>query len=65
MLDSCIELLTPVTAHIDGIEIERAAMLTERMLEGALPESPLPAPVVEPPLVEPGRTSAKRRRRTR
>ena len=55
MLDSCIELLTRVTAQIDGMEkeVERAAMLTKRMLEGALPEPPLQEPtVVEPPLVE-------------
>ena len=58
MLDSCMELLTPVTAQTDSIEkeTERAAMLTKRM-----PEPPLP----EPPMVEPDRTSAKRRRRTR
>ena len=68
MLDSRIELLIPMTAQIDSIEkeTERAAMLTKRMLEGALPEPPLrEPPVVEPPLVEPDRTSAKRRRRTR
>ena len=40
MLDSCIELLTLVTAQIDGIEkeTERAAMLTKRMLETPSPE---------------------------
>ena len=68
MLDSCIELLIPMTAQIDSMEkeTERAAMLTKRMLEGALPEPPMPeAPLPEPPLVEPDRTSAKRRRRTR
>ena len=68
MLDSCIELLTPGTAQIDGIEkeTERAAMLTKRMLETPSPEPPLlEPPVVEPPMVEPDRTSAKRRRRTR
>ena len=68
MLDSCIELLTPVTAQIDGIEkeTERAAMLTKRMLETPSPEPPLlEPPTVQPPMVEPDRTSAKRRRRTR
>ena len=40
MLDSCIELLTPVTAQIDSIEkeTERAAMLTKRMMETPLPD---------------------------
>ena len=45
---------------------ERAAMLTQRMLETPLPEPPLPEPLmVEPPMVESDRASAKRRRRTR
>ena len=65
MLDSCIELLTPVTAQIDSIEkeTEKTAMLTKRMMETPLPEPPL----LEPPLPEPSSTtsSAKRRRRTR
>ena len=53
MLDSCIALLTPMTAQIESIEkeTERGAMLTMRMME--------------PPMVESGRASAKRRRRTR
>ena len=42
-------------------EVERAAMLTKRMMETPLPEPPL----VEPPMVVLDRTSAKRRRRTR
>ena len=46
-------------------EVERAAMLTKRMMETPLPEPPLPEPpVVEPPMVEPDRTSPKRHRRT-
>ena len=65
MLDSCIELLTPVTAQIDSIEkeTEKAAMVAKRMMETPLPEPPLP----EPPMVEPSSTtsSAKRRRWTR
>ena len=46
-------------------EVEKAAMLTKRKLEGSLREPPLPEPpLVEPPLVEPHRASAKRLRRT-
>ena len=42
-------------------EVERAAMLTKRLMEPPLPEPP----IVEPSLAEsPGLTSAKRRRRT-
>ena len=39
MLDSCIELLLPMTAQIESIEkeTERAAMLTKRMMETPLP----------------------------
>ena len=70
MLDSCIELLTPVTAQIDSIEkeTEKAAMLTKRMMETPLPEPPFPEPLLpQPPMVEPSSTtsSVKRRRRTR
>ena len=47
-------------------EVERAAMLTKRMMETPLPQPPMPEPpMMEPPLIEPDRTSAKRRRRTR
>ena len=64
MPDSCIELLTPVTAHIDSIEkeTERAAMLTKRMMETPLPEHPT---MTEPTMMESERASSKRRRRTR
>ena len=63
MLDSCIVLLTPVTAQIHSIDkaTERAAMLTKWMLE----TPSLEPPKVEPPVVESDRTSAKRRRRAR
>ena len=64
MLDSCIELLTPVTAQIESTEkeTERAAMLTKRMMETPLPEPPM---MMEPTLMESERASSKRRRRTR
>ena len=64
MLDSCIELLTPVTAQMVSIEkeTERAAVLTKRMLEPPLPEAPM---MMEPTLMESERASSKRRRRTR
>ena len=64
MLDSCIELLTPVTAQIDSIEkeTERAAMLTKRMMETPLLEPPT---MMEPTLKESEQASSKRRRRTR
>ena len=47
-------------------EVERAAMLTKRMMETPLPQPPMPEPSLpEPPMMEPDRTPAKRRRRTR
>ena len=47
-------------------EVERAAMLTKRMIQTPLPEPPMvEPPLPEPPMMEPDRTSAKRRRRTR
>ena len=54
MLDSCLEQITPLAGLKE--ELERAAMLTKRLLE---------PPLFEPPMVEPDRTSAKCRRRTR
>merc|ERR1719434_151645 len=69
MLDSCIALLTPMTAQIENIEkeTERVVMLTKRMLEPPLPEPPMMEPpmMMEPTLVESERGSSKRRRRTR
>ena len=64
MFDSCIELLTSVTAQMDSIEkeTERAAMLTKRMMQTPLPEPPM---MMEPTLMESKRASSKRRRRTR
>ena len=61
-----VALNTSSTVMLDSLkniekEVERAAMLTKRMMETPLPEPPM----VEPPMVEPDRTSAKRRRRTR
>ena len=52
MPDSCIELLTLVTAQIYSIEkeTERAAMLTKRMMETPLPEPPM---IMEPTLMCP------------
>ena len=63
MFDSCMQLLSPLTAHVGSIEkeTERVAMLTERMLEPPMMEPPL----MEPPMMESERASAKRRRRTR
>ena len=63
MLDSCIELLFPMTAQKESIkkETERAAMLTKRMMETPWPEPPM----VELPMAESDQASAKRRRRTR
>ena len=47
-------------------EVERAAMLTKRMMETPLPQPPMvEPPLPEPPVVEPDRTLAKRRRRRR
>ena len=47
-------------------EVERAAMLTKRMMETPLPQPPMPEPPLpEPPVMEHDRTSAKRRCRTR
>jgi len=64
MFDSCIELLTPLTAQIENIEreTERVAMLTKRMMEPPLPEPPM---MTEPTLLESERASSKRCRRTR
>ena len=62
-LDSCIKLLTPVTAEIDSIEkaSERASMLTKRMMETPLPEPPMvEPPLVEPPMVESDLASCSR-----
>ena len=63
MLDSCIALLTPMTAQVENIEkeTERVAMLTKRMLEPPMMEPPK---VMEPTLTESERGSSKRRRRT-
>ena len=60
MLDSCIQLLSPLVAHVESIEkeTEGVAMLTKRMLEPPLMEPPL----IEPPMMESERASAKRRR---
>ena len=62
MLDSCIELLTPMTAQIENIEreTETVAMLTKRMMEPPLMEPPLmEPPLMQPPVMESEQASSK------
>ena len=64
-ISDAIAIMLNSLTNIDK-EVERAAMLTRRMMDTPLPQPPmLEPPLPVPPMMEPVHPSAKRRRRTR